>query len=95
MHDAACCMNVGYRGDAVYQVNGGLHVTPLTEPNAPLFKAVKLGRNHGQALDRGQFYALFKQYAKQVGLPSSNTPHSARGTFITQAYEPGLQRDGI
>ena len=61
----------------------------------PLFRAVKTGRNTGGPLRRGQFYQLFKKYAAQVGLSPQITPHSARATFITQAYDAGLQGEDI
>lgn len=65
------------------------------EPNAPLFQAVKTGRNLGGPISRRQFYDIFKMYARRAGLPVSITPHSARATFITQAYEAGLQGEDI
>jgi len=61
----------------------------------PLFLAVKTGRNTGGALTRQQFYRIFKRYALAVGLDASITPHSARATFITQAYEAGIQGEDI
>lgn len=65
------------------------------EPNSPLFQAVKTGQNFGGPLGRQQFYSIFKKYARQVGLPANITPHSARATFITQAYAAGLQGEDI
>lgn len=65
------------------------------EPTAPLFQAVKTGRNFGGPISRRQFYDIFKMYARRVGLPASITPHSARATFITQAYAAGLQGEDI
>jgi len=62
---------------------------------SPLFRAVKKGRNFGAPLTRSQFYEIFKQYALAVGLSPQITPHSARATFITQAYEAGLQGEDI
>lgn len=63
--------------------------------NAPLFQAVVSGRNTGGPLIRQRFYQIFKRYAVAVGLPSSITPHSARATFITQAYDAGIQGEDI
>lgn len=60
-----------------------------------LFQAVKAGRNMGAALIRQRFYQIFKRYAVAVGLPASITPHSARATFITQAYDAGIQGEDI
>lgn len=60
-----------------------------------LFRAVKSGRNTGAPLLRQRFYQIFKRYALAVGLNASITPHSARATFITQAYEAGLQGEDI
>ena len=63
--------------------------------NAPLFQAVKTGRNRGGSLSRSQYWEIFKHYARAVGLPTGITPHSARATFITQAYEAGIQGEDI
>ena len=63
--------------------------------NAPLFLAVKHGQNTGQPLSRNRFYSLFKEYVRKAGLPPEITPHSARATFITQAYEAGWQGEDI
>lgn len=65
------------------------------DPQAPLFLAVKAGKNTGGPLTRGSFYKLFKKYAGLAGLPANITPHSARATFITQAYDAGLQGEDI
>jgi len=62
---------------------------------APLFQAVISGRNTGGPLIRQRFYQIFKRYAVAVGLDASITPHSARATFITQAYDAGLQGEDI
>lgn len=64
-------------------------------PYSPLFKAVKSGNNLGQPLSRLQFYNLFKKYARLAELPSSITPHSARATFITEAFEAGIAGEDI
>ena len=56
---------------------------------------MKAGRNVGAPLLRQRFYQIFKRYALAVGLDASITPHSARATFITQAYEAGLQGEDI
>ena len=63
--------------------------------NAPLFLAVKSGQNTGKPLSRYYFYTLFKEYARKIGLPPEITPHSARATFITQAYKAGWQGEDI
>jgi len=60
-----------------------------------MFQAVKKGRNTGAPLIRQRFYQIFKRYALAVGLDASITPHSARATFITHAYEAGLQGEDI
>lgn len=65
------------------------------DKDAPLFMAVKSGQNTGHALSRGSFYRLFKKYVELVGLPDTITPHSARATFITHAYESGLRGEDI
>lgn len=65
------------------------------EDTKPLFLAVKHGQNTGEALTRRAFYHLFKKYVALAGLPRNITPHSARSTFITQAYEAGLQGEDI
>lgn len=62
---------------------------------SPLFQAVKSGNNCGQPLSRNQFFTLFKEYAQKVGLPPEITPHSARATFITHAYEAGWSGEDI
>ena len=36
-----------------------------------------------------------KKYAQQVGLPADICPHSARATFITEAYEAGVSGEAI
>lgn len=65
------------------------------ELDSPLFRAVKSGNNFGQALSRMQFYRMFKKYVQLASLPPSITPHSARATFITEAYESGVQGEDI
>lgn len=65
------------------------------DPYSPLFRAVMIGKNTGGPLTRLQFYRLFKKYVRLAGLPSSVTPHSARATFITKAYEAGIQGEDI
>ncbi|NVK30119.1 MAG: tyrosine-type recombinase/integrase [Gammaproteobacteria bacterium] len=66
-----------------------------SDANAPLFRAVKHGRNTGEPLSRIAFYNLFKKYVRLAGLPDTITPHSARSTFITQAYELGMMGEDI
>ena len=63
--------------------------------DGPLFRAVKAGKNLGEPLNRYFYWNLFKRYALAVGLPPLITPYSARATFITQAYEAGLQKEDI
>ena len=63
--------------------------------SAPLFLAVKFGQNRQQPMTRGNFYALFKKYVKLTSLPDKVTPHSARATFITQAYDMGISGEDI
>jgi len=65
------------------------------DQDAPLFLAARPGKNTGQALGRSTFYDVFKKYVRLVGLPDTITPHSARSTFITQAYENGVQGEAI
>ena len=65
------------------------------DAEAPLFLAIKYGQNTGTALSRHAFYKLFKKYVRLAGLPDTFTPHSARSTFITQAYDHGLQGEDI
>ena len=38
---------------------------------------------------------LFKKYAQISGLLENITPHSARATFITEAYEAGIAGEDI
>ena len=66
-----------------------------SEPEAPLFKAVKYGQNTGGPLRPKQFHALFMKYARLAAMPVGITPHSARATFISLAYEAGLQGEDI
>ena len=61
----------------------------------PLFMAVKFRRDTPQPMTRGNFYALFKKYVRLTGLPDKITPHSARATFITQAYDMGISGEDI
>jgi len=63
--------------------------------NAPLFLAAQSGKNLGGAMSRRNFYDIFRRYAVAVGLPASITPHSARATFITQAYDAGISGEDI
>jgi site-specific recombinase XerD len=56
-----------------------------------LFRAVKLGQNNGQPLSRIWFHALFKKYAIEVGLPPEASPHWARATFISEAFEADVE----
>jgi len=65
------------------------------ELSAPLFLAVKKGKNFGQALSSRQFFRLFMKYARIAGLPQQVSPHSARATFITEAYEAGIAGEDI
>ncbi len=62
--------------------------------NGLLFRHVKNARS-GSPISRVQFYRLFKKYAVAAGLSSEITLHSARATFITQAYEAGWQGEDI
>ncbi|WP_189639108.1 tyrosine-type recombinase/integrase [Paramylibacter ulvae] len=48
-----------------------------------------------QPLTRNSFFKIFKKYVALVALPDTITPHSARATFITQAYEAGMQGEDI
>ena len=64
-------------------------------PSSPLFRAVKSGNNFGQAISRLQFYRLFKKYAQIAGLSANISPHSARATFITEAFEAGIAGEDI
>ena len=66
-----------------------------SDPDAPLFGAIKGGKNTGGALTSDGFYKLFKKYVRLAGLPDTLTPHSARATFITQAYELGIAGEDI
>lgn len=63
--------------------------------SAPLFVAVKSGRNANYQMTRGNFYSLFRKYVCLTGLPNEITPHSARATFITQAYDIGMSGEDI
>ena len=63
--------------------------------DAPLFQAVKQGKNNGQALSADLLARVFKFYAALVGLPPTVSPHSARATFITEAYEAGTAGEDI
>ena len=62
--------------------------------NGFLFRPVQNGSKTA-SLTRTQFYRLFKKYAAAAGLPPAITPHSARATFITQAYDAGWQGEDI
>lgn len=64
-------------------------------PSSPLFRSVKAGKNMGGPLTRQVFYHLFMKYARQAGLPEGVTPHSARATFITEAFEAGIPGEDI
>ena len=63
--------------------------------NAPLFQATKAGNNHGQTLRGDHLAEIFKTYAVAIGLPPTIAPHSARATFITEAYAAGLSGEAI
>lgn len=65
------------------------------DKDAPLFRAVKAGKNQGGPLARQTFYQLFRKYARQAGIEGDCPPHSARATFITEAYEAGLMGEDI
>lgn len=62
--------------------------------NGLLFRHVKNPRDK-KPISRTQFYRLFEKYARIAALPTGVTPHSARATFITQAYEAGWQGEDI
>ncbi len=66
-----------------------------SEMHSPLFQVVKKGKNFGSPLSRKQFYNIFKKYVRLAGLPENITPHSARATFITEAYEAGIAGEDI
>jgi len=63
--------------------------------NGFLFRAIKNGKNTGGAISRIQFYRLFKKYALMVGLPAETSPHWARSTFISEAFEVGVEPNVI
>jgi site-specific recombinase XerD len=63
--------------------------------NGLLFRAVKNGQNTGGAISRIQFYRLFKKYALMVGLPAETSPHWARSTFISEAFDAGVEPNVI
>ena len=65
------------------------------ELQTPLFRAIKSGNNYGSPITRQQFYRLFKKYAAIAGFPENITPHSARATFITEAFEAGIAGEDI
>ncbi len=62
--------------------------------NGYLFRPVKNGKPKA-SLTRMQFYRLFRKYAVAAGLSLEITPHSARATFITHAYDAGWQGEDI
>ncbi len=62
--------------------------------NGLLFRHVKNTRNK-KPISRTQLYRLFGKYARLASLPAGITPHSARATFITLAYEAGWSGEAI
>jgi len=59
-------------------------------PDAPLFSAIKTGRNQGDALVNQTYVYIWNKYRKRAGLPAQFTPHSSRATFATMADEKGV-----
>jgi len=82
--------------ECVQALQDYLNVSGHTEnKSAPLFMAVKTGRNANRQMTRGNFYSLFRKYVRLTNLPNEITPHSARATFITQAYDMGMSGEDI
>ncbi len=65
------------------------------DPEAPLFSAVKKGRNKGEGLSNQWFSEIWRKYRKKAGLPEQFTPHSSRATFATTADENGVNIQDI
>ena len=65
------------------------------DPSSPLFRVIKTGRNFWAPISRKQFYNVFKKYIRLAGLPNNITPHSARATFITEAFEAWIPWEDI
>ena len=59
-------------------------------PDAPLFSAVKKGKNQGLALVNETYVYIWNKYRKKAGLPAQFAPHSSRATFATTADEKGV-----
>ena len=64
------------------------------KPEEYLFKAMYNG-TPGQPLSRKQCWTIFSTYAIKAGLPDGVYPHVARSTFITEAFENGVQGEAI
>lgn len=64
------------------------------QPDAYLFTAMYNGKP-GHPLSRKQCWTLFNTYAMKAGLPDGVYPHVARSTFITEAFENGVQGEAI
>jgi integrase/recombinase XerD len=63
---------------------------------AYMFQAIKVGRSkRGQPIVRRTLYYTFTKYAVMAGVPAGIYPHVARATFITEAYENGVQGESI
>jgi integrase/recombinase XerD len=61
---------------------------------APLLRRIATG-DHRAGIAPRQALNLFHHYARQCGLPTAATPHSARATFITQALENGCKLEAV
>jgi site-specific recombinase XerD len=66
-----------------------------TDPNSPLFMAVKRGRNQGRPLHKDHFAWIFEKYRSLAGLPKTFTPHSLRATCATVALENGANLEDV
>ena len=65
------------------------------DKTAPLFQAVKSGRNQGKALHKDHFTWLFNKYRKLAGFSEKFTPHSARATCATTALYNGANLEDV
>lgn len=64
------------------------------ELEAYIFTAMYNGKPE-KPLSRKQCWTIFNAYALKAGLPDGVYPHVARSTFITEAFENGVQGEAI
>ena len=76
------------------KTDAGMRTIPLFSPLANALPKDRIGlvfhNEDGSHFERHQFYAAWKQYQADVGLPEHITPHYLRHTLATICYNAGV-----